>query len=306
MATKPARARKAKDYPGGPWGYRLAQRLRILVTRAGGVRKFAIRLSDPDSEFSPALVSAYLNGTRQPGTKSLRLISERAGVSLDWLLFGEGGEEPRRRGESWTRGEFEDELAARIIHGLADAAADGELVPGEHYSGWTCFAQGILDRAITEQVRTLREFREWRRRIKAVRAALRSAAFSPHEYVEAIFSAADDPRSEQVRRLHEAEERLSAALQAFDPPVVPFVWARETRSSSEQVTSANPAAPSLRRDLARADAVRPSGVPTWVGMYYVASGRLLGRSATAAENARDDHAPNPERARRVAAEGPRQ
>ncbi|MBA3522496.1 MAG: helix-turn-helix domain-containing protein, partial [Gemmatimonadales bacterium] len=71
----------------------MAERLRRLKD-ARGVRKWADQLG-----LSPSLLSSYLNGGRLPNTETLRAISDRTGVSLDWLLFGEGGEEPAMRGQ---------------------------------------------------------------------------------------------------------------------------------------------------------------------------------------------------------------
>lgn len=302
MAAKPAKSRKAKDYPGGEWGFRLAERLRVLVKRAGGVRKFAARLSTRHDEFSPALVSAYLNGTRQPATKSLRVISERAPVSLDWLLFGEDGEEPRRRGETWTRVDFYDELATRVIQGVTDAAADGALLPGEDYGGWTCFAERTLDRVITEQIRVFREFREWQLRVDSVRSALRPLRRTVGEHARTSGSASEDARRERIAQLNAAEGRLARALRAFNPPPVPFVWPRGMERHVDPVASPAPSLPADGTDVLRVDTVKPSnGAPAWVSTYDVATGRRLGRSATAAENAAFDHKPDPERARRIAA-----
>ena len=113
MKRRPQPARKPEKYPGGRWGYELSERLRLLMG-AEGVRGWAERVG-----VSASLVSSYLSGGRQPTTPVLRRIAENTGVSLDWLLFGDGGAEPHYRGQQRANTELECEVAIRLRREIA-------------------------------------------------------------------------------------------------------------------------------------------------------------------------------------------
>lgn len=127
-ARKPRTAKQAKaEHRGGEWGRGVVARLRALKG-TDGVNAFAERV-----HLAPSLVSSYLNGTRLPGAESLRTIAERTGVSLDWLLLGDRGEEPRFLGQSRTQAELAADVGAYVAHALrasdipARVRAGGEI-----------------------------------------------------------------------------------------------------------------------------------------------------------------------------------
>lgn len=106
---KPRTAKQARrEHRGGEWGRGVAERLWALKG-AAGVRAFAERVG-----VAPSLVSSYLNGGRLPTAERLQRIAERTGVSLDWLLLGEGGAAPRFRGQDRNQAELEADVAAYV------------------------------------------------------------------------------------------------------------------------------------------------------------------------------------------------
>ncbi len=127
--------------------------------RGLGVRKFAGQLG-----LSPSLVSSYLNGTRLPTAATLRAVGERTGVSLDWLLFGEGGEQPVMRGQWRSEAGLEADVAARVAREAAQRLTRdfGEVV---------ITVDGVrLLAAAAEQVAM--NYCVWARRLAATAAAL--------------------------------------------------------------------------------------------------------------------------------------
>jgi transcriptional regulator with XRE-family HTH domain len=127
-ATRRARpALKPDEYRGGEWGYGVAERLWGLKGELG-VRRFADRVG-----LSASLVSSYLNGRRLPDAPTLRLVAERTGVSLDWLLLGEGGMSPVYRGQVRSEASLEQDVAAYVTRALctSEGVADSLMSPDE-------------------------------------------------------------------------------------------------------------------------------------------------------------------------------
>lgn len=121
------RARKRSEYRAGKRGAAFADRLRALMGPAGpqrlGVRTFADRVG-----VAPSQISAYLSGARLPDLETLWGISDATGVSLDWLLLGEGGaSEPRYQDQSRLPSALEADVAAFLARRLADAERAGLL-----------------------------------------------------------------------------------------------------------------------------------------------------------------------------------
>ncbi len=144
-----------------------------------------------------------------------------------------------------------------------------------------------------------RAFREWVRRVEAVKAALSPIDFSAQELLEIHYAPLDDPRRARLEELVAVEERLKAALDAFDQPPVPFIWPRRIVASAAPITAQSPPHANVSPDVLRVDVMSRSGSPVWFGAYRTATGRALGRSATPQDNATFDRPPNPERARRL-------
>ena len=115
--VRTAKQKKA-EHRGGAWGRGVVARLEALKGTTG-LNKWA-----EDIGLAPSLISSYLNGTRLPRAESLRAIAERTSVSLDWLLLGDGGDEPRYRGQSRTQSELEADLAAAVVRGLVERHGD--------------------------------------------------------------------------------------------------------------------------------------------------------------------------------------
>jgi transcriptional regulator with XRE-family HTH domain len=74
-------------------------------------------------------ISAYLNGRRLPDADTLRKVAERTDASLDWLLLGDGNDEPRYRGQSRSRTELEAEVAAYVAREVSRALSASKSAP---------------------------------------------------------------------------------------------------------------------------------------------------------------------------------
>jgi transcriptional regulator with XRE-family HTH domain len=163
----PRKARTAKqakaEHRGGEWGHGVAKRLRQLKGTVG-VNRWSV---DVLGFSSGSKVSAYLSGKRLPDAATLRTIAERTGVSLDWLLLGDGSDAPCYRGQSRDRAELEADVAAYIARAL-DAAAprvrDGIDAPRDLMI-WRVDGAGILK---TTAERVCEEIREGDRRSELV------------------------------------------------------------------------------------------------------------------------------------------
>jgi transcriptional regulator with XRE-family HTH domain len=123
----------------------------------GGVRRFAEKIG-----LSPSLVSSYLNGARLPDATSLWKIADATEVSLDWLLYGVGGETPRYRGQSRDAVALEADVAAEVRRAIA-ARPDQ---PGQpRYHRWGVHGRAVLadacDRAVEEANRIERWTGKW-------------------------------------------------------------------------------------------------------------------------------------------------
>lgn len=142
---------RTAEHRGGEWGRGVAARLRALLAELGtpgaplGVRRFAERVG-----LSPSLVSSYLNGTRLPDAETLRQLAERTGVSLDWLLMGDGGDAPQLRGVSRTRAELADDLAVYVGHQLVALLSETPELPRLSADELAVNGPGILLRAIDQ------------------------------------------------------------------------------------------------------------------------------------------------------------
>ena len=183
--------------------------------------------ADSDSTFASYMdlprqtVSSWFTGKNEPSLPQLTRISERTGVSLDWLLFGDGGETPVRRGQRPSP-EFLDELAARVLAGVESAATRGELVPGERYDVWTCDPEGILAWVVQEQIATYRRFSEWQTKLRRVYYAVDPLDPASVHLVRLLRKG--EERERYMRRFDEARHRLDVALSEVERPRDPLIW----------------------------------------------------------------------------------
>lgn len=155
-STPSRRSRTAKqakaEHRGGEWGRGVAERLRRLKGSLG-VNRWAV---DVLGFTSGSKVSSYLNGKRLPDAPTLRTIAERTGASLDWLLLGDGGDEPRYRGQSRADAELEADVAAHVARQVATVTASTPVAPGvsspEHFA---VDARRLLADAVTREAQAL-------------------------------------------------------------------------------------------------------------------------------------------------------
>lgn len=147
----------------------MAERLRSLAQRYGGVRGFAEKVA-----ISASLVSSYLNGKRLPDALTLRKIVEHTGVSLDWLFFGDGGNSLVLRGQSRPEATLAQDVAEHVgrealrLVGGSVLSVDGELPLSVSVDG-----ERLLS-AAAHQV--ARNYRGWAERMQAVRDAFMPVA----------------------------------------------------------------------------------------------------------------------------------
>jgi transcriptional regulator with XRE-family HTH domain len=121
------------------WRDGLDRRLRQLIKAHGPSQAAFAKACGIDAP----RVTAWLGGETHPGRKRgatrakplpsaahLHAIAESCGVSLDWLLFGDGGDEPIYRGQSRPDARLEAELAndvaARVLREMSQHASPEE------------------------------------------------------------------------------------------------------------------------------------------------------------------------------------
>jgi transcriptional regulator with XRE-family HTH domain len=133
-----------------------------------GVRAFAEQLG-----LSASLVSSYLNGGRLPDAGTLRTIAERTGASLDWLLLGEGDDEPRYRGQSRSTAELATDLASHVTRAVAadysvpdDSADSAEVV----FTQWEGDGPALLTAVERYAQERAAAWCEWAKRQAAIRS----------------------------------------------------------------------------------------------------------------------------------------
>jgi transcriptional regulator with XRE-family HTH domain len=147
----------------------VAKRLKALIDRSGGVRAFAAEL-----DISSSLVSSYRHGRCLPNSESLKKIAETTGVSVDWLLFGDGGESPVMRGQTRSEATLAEDVAEhvrrealRLVGGPA-LSLDGEQSLDVAVSGRR------LLREAAQQV--ARNYHKQAKSLEAIRTALQPVA----------------------------------------------------------------------------------------------------------------------------------
>jgi hypothetical protein len=110
----------------------------------------------------------YLRGEVQPGFDLLRRISEALGdLSIDWLLFGEGGDEPRYRGDDRPRADLETAVAIHVLRAVRDrmrpamseAPVGFVATPPEQQVVWFADGGAILAQTIDRVVADLTTWR---------------------------------------------------------------------------------------------------------------------------------------------------
>ncbi len=156
---------------------------------------------------TPTNIGKYLRAELQPGFDVLLRIGAHTGVSLEWLLLGEGGEEPVMRGQWRTEAGLEADVAARVAR---DAAQ--QLAP--EYSEVTMDLDGArLLAAAAQQVAM--NYRAWSARVAALPRALMPVLEMGAEFVAFADQLANDlpPASAAYFRRH-ARRRVARASRA--------------------------------------------------------------------------------------------
>ena len=143
--------------PGRPPEYaEFAARLeRVRAAMGLSPRALALRC-----KVTPTNMGQYLAGAMQPGFDVLRRMSEQlGGLSVDWLLLGDGGDEPVYRERSRTRSEFEEEFAVRFRHAVVVAldAAVPDLKPEMLAVDVPRVLEAAVERETTACVQALRD-----------------------------------------------------------------------------------------------------------------------------------------------------
>lgn len=122
MPRRRSARKTAKNRKGGAGGDAFRDRLRCLVHEFKSQQEFADAVRTTGSS-----VTAWLNGTSLPGSKHLTRIAEQTGVSLDWLMMGEGGDQPVYRKVSRPAGSLGDDLAQEMRRRVLARLARGEF-----------------------------------------------------------------------------------------------------------------------------------------------------------------------------------
>jgi len=169
-AAKSARVAKAA-HRGGAWGRDFSERFRALRAALGalgkplGVNRFAEKYGIPASQ-----ISSYENGTRLPEAKAMREIAKATGVSLDWLLLGDGRlTEPRFRAPEHQDGPRSFSLVE--LHAMMRIYFGNEIgaLFGIDPERLQLDAAALLDRVIEEEAK---HFENWRAQTDAISTAL--------------------------------------------------------------------------------------------------------------------------------------
>ena len=190
-----------------------------------GVRRFADHIG-----LSASLLSSYLNGGRLPDTTTLWKIADATKVSLDWLLYGDGGEAPRYRGQSRDAVALEADVAAEVRRAIEARPTQ----PGQpRCEAWDVHGGAVLanacDRAVEEANRIERWTGQWLSTTTGADTILRTLMHlrwyvdGPDERLGSMFIALEDLAYElharvdtdggpATRYLRPAEQMASATL----------------------------------------------------------------------------------------------
>ena len=203
---------------GGAWGDGVRNRLRTLVRVEGGSNRAFAR----HCGISPARVSEWLGGMQLPSLTQLRVLSKRTGVSLDWLVLGEGGAEPAYHNQTRTRNELELDLAVAVrreIHrresrGVFDVT-DTQTRIG--LTSWWVDGRGILEDAVEAEEQKVRQwitFEEETKTLDGISQDILSAlrAIVPH------LPATDKDLGKAVYQLGAAAQEARSIRSALKPP----------------------------------------------------------------------------------------
>lgn len=155
--------------PGGNWGDEFRDRLRLLIQRlAKSNRAFAHRC-----EIEAPRLSEWLAGEQFPGLKHLRLIADRTGVSLDWLLLGIGGPSPVFTGQSRSQTELEQDIAVYVRREIHRREAEGAFDTPDHgvrlgLESWLVDGAGLLSGLVRDEERRVKEWILWEKKTEAL------------------------------------------------------------------------------------------------------------------------------------------
>ncbi len=203
----------------------------------------------------------YLRGEQQPGFDVLLRIVEKTGVSLDWLLLGDGGDQPQYREQRWTPATLDEELTVRLRHAY-DAAARREPFQagptGRTFGvgwGWRTDAVGFLRDAIDAEIAATRARCAWEGgagvvagRVDQLRSALErtpdSTAISALDALVAEIHQQTEPRRAHVMPLA-VVGTVALKHQAIEPGTARIVHDGEISDNGGPWTPAFSAWPDL-------------------------------------------------------------
>lgn len=221
--------RKVRQRAGGPAGDAVRNRLRRLIGERGESQGAFARACG----VSPARVTEWLSGSQLPSADRLRTVAERTGVSLDWLLLGDGGDGPVMRGYRGERRTGE-ELAADVgLHVLPRVRAAAEAAGAAPSPGtfaallhvWEADGAAILRDAVEQQTAA---FLEWAERQQERYQVSRAFIHASRSGATPTMSDADplpaDLRAEMdqldAEAMQAAWRRVSELLPEVEPPAV--------------------------------------------------------------------------------------
>jgi transcriptional regulator with XRE-family HTH domain len=174
MAKKARRPRPSKGVAksaGHEFGDGFRTRLRTLIkARRQNFAGFA-----NTCRIDPPRVSEWMAGEQLPRAEYLRRIAISTDVSLDWLLLGEGGNEPVFRSTVRTRPDLELDLAFEIRRHIHEREAEGafDLEGGSHMrlglDRWIVDGTGLLHDLRDREVEKVRAWIAWEARTTSLR-----------------------------------------------------------------------------------------------------------------------------------------
>ena len=194
-------------------------RLRKLIrSRPGTDAAFAAECGLRSSQ-----ISEWLSGKNLLGAIALRRIGDATMVSLDWLLFGDGGDAPVFRGQSRPQAALEQDLAAHVAREIAGRVS--KTFPALQPDALDVDAGGFLAAAI---VREIDVFVAW-----AELLAIQLRASRAFGVVEDVL--VRPPRRPRITKAH-AEQLLAPiafALAKHPRGQMPFVRVKPNRTGTK-------------------------------------------------------------------------
>lgn len=189
-------------------------------------------------------LSDWLAGNNEPSLPQLIRLSERTRVSLDWLVFGEGGDAPVYRGLSRTPGQLTADLANEVAWALQNAADRGEFLPDEVYEGWAVDGTRVLRETIDCEIAKFRARRDAERRHNTLWAADSRIRLAAHTLTAELRPDVSEAKRVQTVLAHcrEAQRILQEVSDLMPDSPAPAAKAREItiQGRIREVTSSDP------------------------------------------------------------------